>query len=81
MAAILHFYLFVQVQSIGVEDFYAFGNATGDQRLPRTLDGSSPLIVLRTPFPFYDQDRRLLYVSSILAAGDSNFLRPRPAYA
>ena len=51
---------------ITVEEFYTFGEGSGDSRLPRNDDGSSEPITLRTEFPFFDQIRRRVYVSTLL---------------
>ena len=56
----------VEVCCITVEEFYAFGEGSGDSRLPRNDDGSSEAITLRTEFPFFDQIRRRVYVSTLL---------------
>lgn len=53
-----------QICAIPEEDFYPFGNTTGDEALPRVLDNSSPVIPLTiTTFPYFGQDHSQLYVS------------------
>lgn len=56
----------IEVCCITVEEFYTFGEGSGDSRLPRNDDGSSEPITLRTEFPFFDQIRRRVYVSTLL---------------
>ena len=56
----------VEVCCITVEEFYTFGQGSGDTRLSRNDDGSSEVITLRTEFPFFDQIRRRVYVSTLL---------------
>lgn len=55
-----------QVYCITVDEFYRFGESAGDSSLARELDGSSQPIILRTEFPFYDEIRRTVHVSSYL---------------
>jgi len=64
----------VEVCCITVEEFYTFGEGSGDTRLGRNDDGSSEVITLRTEFPFFDQIRRRVYVS-ILLHYSANFAR------
>ena len=54
----------VEVCCITIEEFYSFGEGSGDSRLFRNDDGSSEAITLRTEFPFFDQIRRRVYVST-----------------
>ena len=57
----------VEVCCITVEEFYTFGDGSGDSRLNRINDdGSSEAITLRTELPFFDQIRRRVYVSTLL---------------
>ena len=56
----------IEVCCITVEEFYTFGENSGDSRLSRNDDGSSEVITLRTEFPFFDQIRRRVYVSTLL---------------
>ena len=56
----------VEVCCVTVEEFYTFGEGSGDSRLLRNDDGSSEAITLRTEFPFFDQIRRRVYVSTLL---------------
>ena len=56
----------VEVCCITVEEFYTFGEGSGDSRLFRNDDGSSEVITLRTESPFFDQIRRRVYVSTLL---------------
>ena len=56
----------IEVCCITVEEFYTFGEGSGDSRLFRNDDGSSEPITLRTEFPFFDQIRRRVYVSTLL---------------
>ena len=54
----------VEVCCITIEEFYSFGEGSGDSRLFRNDDGSSEAITLRTEFPFFDRIRRRVYVST-----------------
>ena len=56
----------IEVCCITVEEFYSFGNSSGDSRLACNNDGSSEAITLRTEFPFFDQIRRRVYVSTLM---------------
>ena len=65
----------VEVCCITVEEFYTFGEGSRDSRLNRINDdGSSEAITLRTEFPFFDQIRRRVYVSTLLHYS-ANFAR------
>ena len=56
----------LEVCCITVEEFYSFGESSGDSLLPRVLDGSSDAITLRTEFPFFNQSYKIVYVSTTL---------------
>ena len=45
------------------ENFYPFGVSAGDVQLPRVDDGSSPALLLSTPFQFFETSESTLYVS------------------
>ena len=64
----------VEVCCITVEEFYTFGEGSGDSRLLRNDDGSSEAITLRTEFPFFDLIFRRVYVSTLLHYS-ANFAR------
>ena len=49
-------------RSITVEELYPFGWLAGDTALIQNDDGASPPIHLQTNFPFFDVNRRTLYV-------------------
>ena len=56
----------LEVCCITVEEFYSFGESSGDSFLTRVLDGSAGPITLRTEFPFSNQSYRNVYVSTTL---------------
>lgn len=56
----------LEVCCITVEEFYSFGESSGDSLLTRVLDGSSGPITLRTEFPFFNQSYKIVYVSKSL---------------
>ena len=60
MASLL---LVAHVEAIPLEQFYPFGSGAGDILLNRTLDGSSPVHVLPSPFPYFGQNFTTVYVS------------------
>lgn len=55
--------LATHVESIPLEQFYPFGSEAGDTVLERTLDGSSPVNLLPSPFPYFGENFTTLYVS------------------
>ena len=55
----------IEVCCITVDEFYTFGEGSGDSAVSRNDDGSSEAIILRTEFPFFDQNRRSVYVSTV----------------
>ena len=65
LASVVLFQLSCQTAvGIPLSEFYPFGEEAGDISLPRTLDGSSPLIKLASAvFPFYGQEYDQLFVS------------------
>ena len=54
--------LITSVTSIPLENFYHYGYFAGDNLVGRTLDGSSPLIILPA-FSFFGQTFRNISVS------------------
>lgn len=61
----LHSCLFTTgVLCVTLEEFYPFGSGAGDGFLVANDDGSSPRITLRVQFPFFDENRRTVYVST-----------------
>ena len=53
------------ITAITIEDFYQFGSEAGDAAIGRTLDGSSPPIILPSPFNFFGQSSNRMFVSYI----------------
>jgi hypothetical protein len=51
---------------IELENFYPYGPQNGDSAVPRNDDGSSGLVNIGFPFPFFDNDHNSLFVSSYL---------------
>ena len=51
------------VAAITIENFYPYGLSAGDNLLKRTLDGSSPNIILPTQFNFFGQYFKEIFVS------------------
>ena len=51
---------------IELEDFYPYGPENGDTLIPSNDDGSSGLVNIIFPFPFFDQDHESLFVSIII---------------
>lgn len=58
--------LITQVSMIPLDDFYNFGAAYGDEKLPPNDDSSSEEIELSASFPFFDKDYRSLFVSTCI---------------
>ena len=52
------------VAGIPLANFYPFGSTNGDTALPPNDDGSSAPITLSMPFPFFDETRAMVFVSS-----------------
>ena len=44
-------------------NFYPFGASVGDAQVAEALDGSSPPIILSTPFRFFETSESILFVS------------------
>ena len=49
---------------IELEDFYPYGPENGDTAVPTNDDGSSGLINIGFPFPFFDDEHESLFVST-----------------
>ncbi|XP_061188743.1 mucin-4-like [Saccostrea echinata] len=50
--------------SLTLNELFPFGNDTGDTEMERNDDGSSPGIILSTPFPFFNQQNPKLFVNT-----------------
>ena len=50
---------------IELKDFYPYGPANGDNAVPINDDGSSGLVNIGFPFPFFDVEHKSLFVSTI----------------
>ena len=50
-------------EAIVLPNFYPFGQSEGDRLLPRNDDGSSGMVQISIPFPFFDQNHDSLFVS------------------
>ena len=46
------------------DEFYRYGESTSDRLLPLSDDGHSPPVRLQKDFPFFDRNRRTVYVSA-----------------
>ena len=55
--------LSTDVAAVAIGDFYPFGIEAGDTAVGRTLDGSSPVISLPSPFNFLGEFYNEIYVS------------------
>ena len=59
----------VSAVPIQLGDFYPFGTAAGDKRVPTTDDDPSELITLNSVFPFYGTDHDFIVVRLYLIFG------------
>jgi hypothetical protein len=50
---------------IKLEDFYPYGPENGDNSVPTNDDGSSGVVNIGFPFPFFDDEHESLFVSTI----------------
>ena len=57
------FILPVAVAVVELRDFYPYGSSNGDTVMIHNDDGSSGIINIAFPFPFFDEDHNSLYVS------------------
>ena len=53
------------ITAIPLNGFYPYGVEAGDSLVERTLDGSSPPIILPLEFSFFGQSFNTIYVSLI----------------
>ena len=51
------------VIGVPLMNFYPFGSTAGDTALPSNDDGSSAPITLSMPYPFFDENRAMVFVS------------------
>lgn len=58
--------LAAHVEAIPLEQFYPFGAEAGDTLHARTLDDSSPVQELPSPFPYFGRNFTTVYVSILL---------------
>lgn len=56
-------YCGTHASGVPLAEFYPFGSGVGDSRLVPNDDGSSPRVVLPSPFLFFDRDHNALFVS------------------
>lgn len=49
-----------------LDDFYPFGKSVGDEEMLRGDDRFSSPLQLEMPFPYYDREESILYVSRCL---------------
>ena len=56
----------ILTEAIVLPDFYPFGTSEGDQVVPRNDDGSSGEVPISIAFPFFDQNHKSLFVSTLL---------------
>ena len=54
-----------QTLGIPLEQFYPYGEDSGDDDLPPHDDGSSSAITLTIPFPFFDEEKHTVFVSKM----------------
>ena len=57
----------VALALVELKDFYPYGRNEGDAIVPRNDDGSSGIIDISFPFPFFDRDHNFLYVSNAIS--------------
>ena len=62
------------VIGIPLMNFYPFGSTAGDTALPPNDDGSSVPIVLSMPYPFFDENRAMVFVSPNQQSDHSSIL-------
>ena len=48
-----------------LEDFYPYGPENGDTAVPTNDDGSSGLVNIGFPFPFFDDEHESLFVITL----------------
>lgn len=60
---VLLLFCLLQVSAIPLDNFYPFGADAGDDAIGPTLDGSSPILDLSRPFPFFKNDHLTIVVS------------------
>ena len=58
------FILPIAVAVVELGDFYPYGSSNGDTVMTHNDDGSSGIINITFPFPFFDQNHNSLYVSN-----------------
>ena len=57
----------VALALVELKDFYPYGRNEGDAIVPPNDDGSSGIINIAFPFPFFDRDHNSLYVSNAIS--------------
>ena len=65
--------LTTDVTAVAIKDFYKFGLDARDAALQPTLDGSSPPIILPSPFNFFGVFYNIIYVSEVLVSHWYNY--------
>ena len=65
--------LTTSVIAIPLDQFYPFGEQSGDNLVGRTLDGSSSNITLPLPFTFFEESYDDIYVSTSIM---NKYLKP-----